>query len=227
MAYSVFRPRGARPALMNRALRSRREWQAATQAVCKAGLDPHPDAVKNWDHLAALHYIRSHTDESARVLDAGGLVHSPLVGWLSTCGYTSLHVINLSFEEDFKLGTIQYIRGDCTTTHYPNGFFDIIACLSVIEHGVGIQHFLKESHRILRPGGSLIISTDYWGHPNAIMPDDGKIFTPEEIQQIVGCATSIGFESTGAIDYETNERTIKWESEEQSYTFIIFSLMKK
>jgi SAM-dependent methyltransferase len=212
---------------MNRALRSRREWQTAAKVVCKAGLTPHPDTVKNWDHLAALHYILSHTGKPARVLDAGGLVHSPLVGWLSMHGYTSLHVINLSFEDDFTLGTIQYIRGDCARTPYPNNFFDIVACLSVVEHGVSIRHFLNESHRILRPGGSLIISTDYWGHSIATMPSDGKIFTPGEIRQIVECAISIGFEPTGAIDYETNERTIKWESEELSYTFIIFALIKK
>jgi len=45
------------------------------------------------------------------------------------------------------------------TTPYPDGFFDTIVSLEVIEHVFNPLSFLKEINRALRPGGTLIIST--------------------------------------------------------------------
>jgi len=45
------------------------------------------------------------------------------------------------------------------TIPYPDGFFDTIVSLEVIEHVFNPLSFLKEIHRALRPGGTLIIST--------------------------------------------------------------------
>jgi 2-polyprenyl-3-methyl-5-hydroxy-6-metoxy-1,4-benzoquinol methylase len=45
------------------------------------------------------------------------------------------------------------------TTPYPDGFFDTIVSLEVIEHVFNPLSFSKEINRALRPGGTLIIST--------------------------------------------------------------------
>jgi ubiquinone/menaquinone biosynthesis C-methylase UbiE len=42
---------------------------------------------------------------------------------------------------------------------YPDGFFDVVACIDGIEHLERPFDFIRESCRILRKGGSIIIST--------------------------------------------------------------------
>lgn len=216
---------------INTTLKSEREWQEAVQKVRNAGLHPHPDFPKNWDSLAALDFILKNTNKSDRVLDVGGEVYSPLVEWLFLYGYKSLHVINLSFNYDFVRGPIRYIRGNITDTSYPSGYFNVIACLSVIEHGVHIDKFLKECHRILLSGGFLIVSVDYWKDPidttgKKAYGTETKVSTPKEIQELIDLASSTGFVSTGEIDYSTEEKAVHWKRLELEFTFIVFVLMK-
>lgn len=226
-----FHPDKVSGAWMNTTLKSEREWQEAVQKIKQAGLHPHPDDPKNWDALGALDFILRHTNRSARVLDAGGEVYSPLIEWLFLYGYKFLHVINLSFNHDFARGPVQYIRGDCADTPYPSEYFGTITCLSVIEHGVHIEKFLHESYRILRSGGLLIVSTDYWKDPIGTTGKKAygtrvRVFTRKEIQELIDRASSIGFMPTGEIDYSTEEKVIHWKRVGLDFTFIVFALTK-
>jgi len=50
---------------------------------------------------------------------------------------------------------------------FEDGYFDAVACLDVIEHVLNPFFLLKEINRVLRPGGTLVISTPnmrYWYH---------------------------------------------------------------
>ena len=47
-------------------------------------------------------------------------------------------------------------------TNYRNNMFDYITSLSVIEHSINIEKYFKEMNRILKKGGMLLTSTDYW-----------------------------------------------------------------
>lgn len=153
------RPRRPHAPWMNRALRTHEESAAALAQLKTLRLHRHFNPPKNWDALAALDLILNRTETMGRILDAGGEVYSPLVEWLSLYGYRHLHVVNLAFEGDFTRGPIQYRKGDCTATPYPSGYFDVVTCLSVIEHGVDPERFLRESRRILRDTGVLIAQT--------------------------------------------------------------------
>jgi hypothetical protein len=107
----------------------------------------------------------------------------------------------------------------------------VITCLSVIEHGVDVSRFLWEAQRILRPGGFLIISTDYWTEPlittgKTAYGAEIKIFTPHGIQSILTEATSIGLAPIGEIDYSTRDKAVHWARVRLDFTFILFALTK-
>jgi len=42
---------------------------------------------------------------------------------------------------------------------YGEGEFDYVACLEGIEHAENYHHVLRECHRVLKPGGTLLLST--------------------------------------------------------------------
>lgn len=217
---------------MNAALPSRAAWEDALERVRSAGLPPHPDAPKNWDGLAALEFILARTSPSARVLDAGGEIYSPLVEWLYQWGYRSLEVLNLIFPAPFRRGAIRYTPGDCTAMPYPDASFDVIVSLSVIEHGVDTRRFLREAGRVLAPGGYLIVSTDYW--PERIdtaglraYGSDVRIFSRPDIETLQAEAVDAGFEPTGDVDYAAAERAVTWQAVSLQYTFIVLALRRR
>lgn len=216
---------------MNKILKERSEVEDSLSELRRIGLLPHSDPPKNWDALAALDFILNQTDKRSRVLDAGGEIYSPLVEWLFLYGYRFLHVINLCFDRDFNRGSIHYTRGDCTATSYPSDYFDVVTCLSVIEHGVDLKDFLKESYRILRLGGYLIVSTDYWMEPinSAGKKAYGapiKIFTQKEIQEFITLAKSKGFVLMSELNFSVGSKVVHWKRYELDYTFICFALKK-
>ncbi|MDE2713666.1 MAG: class I SAM-dependent methyltransferase, partial [Verrucomicrobiota bacterium] len=122
------------------------------------------------------------------------------------------------------------VRGDISKAPFPDAYFDGITSLSVIEHGVDIDAYFSEMSRLLRPGGLLLTSTDYW--PDKIQNKEkieayGQpvfIFSQLEIEEAVSKAAQHGLHPTGGIDFKAQNKTIGWLGFE--YTFIIFTLQK-
>jgi SAM-dependent methyltransferase len=78
--------------------------------------------------------------------------------------------IGIDFVEVPAEDGITNIIGDITKTGLDDQSFDVITCLSVIEHGVDGYKFFAECARLLRPDGTLSLSFDYWDpklHTNA------------------------------------------------------------
>ncbi len=89
----------------------------------------------------------------------------------------------------------------CTKTDldrlpFPDGFFDIIVCTEVLEHVFEYKNVLKEFSRVLKNGGTMIIT-----HPNETnwtisrfllgrrpikVPDHVNAFNPREFSAVVG-----------------------------------------
>lgn len=64
--------------------------------------------------------------------------------------------INLSF---FSAPEIEIKRGDLNQSlPYPTGMFDFVTCIEGLEHLENPFNAIREFHRILNPGGKLIIS---------------------------------------------------------------------
>ena len=215
----------------NTTLKSRSDYIQATKQVNSSGLVPHLDDCKNWDQLVALTSIVHETTREGTILDAGAEMYSPLLPNLYLYGYRHLYGINLAFADGVRHGPIKYDRGDITATAFCGEMFDAISCLSVIEHGVVLNDYFKEMSRILKPGGILVTSTDYYSSP---IPTKGKtaygvpvhIFSRREIVRALRLADEYGLHLTSPIDLECDQKPVRWERMDCEYTFLIFTLRK-
>jgi len=215
----------------NAVLQSRQERDRAIAQVTRLGLPPASDAPKNWDSLAALDCVLAHTDKRARVLDAGAELYSRTLPWLRLYGYKRLTGINLAFKKRKRVGPITYAHGDLTRSGYDAGTFDAITCLSVLEHGVDLAAYFREMARILKPGGVLITSTDYWETP---IDAKGRqaygvpvhVFTRREIRKAIKIAGRNGLVLTGRLDLACDEKVVHWQEADLDFTFLVFTFKK-
>ena len=201
-------------------------------AECKRlSLPLHRDRPKNWDALGAVSTILNTLGTDLRVLDAGAARYSSVLPWLRLLGVRDLVGNNLEFAKTTQHGTVRFEPGDITRTQYRDEWFDAVTCMSVIEHGVPLDAFLAESARILRPGGLLVVSTDYDQQP----PDTTgktaygvpvKIFSPADIRGLVEAASEHGLELTGELRLDHAERPVHWKRTDLDYTFIRLAFTK-
>jgi len=215
----------------NAVLQSRAEVEAAVAQTRRLGLFLPHDRSKCWDSLAALDAILRRTGPDARVLDAGAALYSLILPWLWLYGYRRLIGINVEFKKPIRRGSIRYLPGDFTRTRFADATFDAVTCLSVIEHGVDLTEYFREMARILRPGGVLITSTDYFEEP---LETGGReaygtpvhVFCRSEIEASLALAGRYGFRLTGPLDLHCNERPVHWGRMGLDFTFVIFTLRK-
>src|SRR5690349_1144037 len=215
----------------NAVLKNRQALDEAVKQVKRLGLPVVADTPKNWDTLAALDCILSNTSRKSRILDAGAETYSRILPWLSLYRYEKLDGINIVFTQAKRLGPITYRPGDITCTDYQGETFDAIACLSVIEHGIDLTSYFKEAARILKPGGVLITSTDYWQSPIDTRGQQRygapvRILTTDQIRGAIELAARYGLGLTSEIDFTCQEKVVHWEELDLEYTFIIFTMRK-
>jgi len=220
-----------RAGLPNGMLKSRAEWQQATNEAKRLHVPLHRSEEKNWDHLAAVDAIVGTKPQSACILDAGAEFYSNVLPALYVYGYRHLYGMNLSFTDAARRGSIRYIPGDITRTDFADGFFDAVTCMSVIEHGVPLEPYFREMYRVLKPGGLLITSTDYFTEPIETGNKSAhgapiKVFCKPEVEEMIALAKRCGFETTAEIDLDGAERTVRWDKFDLEYTFLIFTLRK-
>jgi SAM-dependent methyltransferase len=207
------------------------QWQAAVRTCRELRLPLHRDRPKNWDALGAVATVLDSCGTQARVLDAGSARYSPVLPWLRLYGLSDLVGVNLEFGRPVQRDGVVFQYGDITDTGFPEGRFDAVTCMSVIEHGVPIEPFLAESARILAPGGVLVVSTDYDQDP----PDTTgitmygrpvRIFDPAQITDLVAAAERHGLHLMGELRLAHTERPVHWKRTGLDYTFVRLSLRK-
>lgn len=229
----AYRPRGVPSISSNSgALKSRSVWERAVSEVEALGLPKHVDGPKNWDSLIALQQILKSQDRSERILDAGAEVYSVILPWLYLYGYRNLIGINLTFQKPDRRGQIQYEFGDITDTRFESASFGAITCLSVIEHGVNQEAYFREASRLLKPGGLLFTSTDYY--PERI-DTRGKeayggpvvIFSRQDVEAMLEIAGRFGLYPVDTVDLDCQEKPVRWERLDLDYSFIAFTMQKR
>jgi len=93
-----------------------------------------------------------------RVLDVpageGALAYS-----LQKSGFTDIHCLDIN-AQNFKLEGVSFLQYNANDElPYPNDHFDYVLSIEGIEHFESPWVFIKELTRVLKPGGTMLIST--------------------------------------------------------------------
>lgn len=215
----------------NRPLQTQADVAYAEALLREAALPLHGDWVKNWDNYLVIADALLHTDPHAPVLDAGADMDSPFLRGLAQNGFTDLTGINLLFDQPVARDGVQYQYGDITQTDFADQSFAYVACISVIEHGVDAATFFAEMARILRPGGRLFVSTDYW--PYALTTEGRtafdvpvKIFDHFEIAQMTETARAVGLAVTSGVHLGCTDRVVNWIGLDYTFINLVFDRVR-
>lgn len=233
---------------VNSALKERHEIDECLAGISGVSRIKLCNQTKAWDTWKAYEFIADHVSPQAYVLDAGTR-ECRILEVLYERGFRHLYGCDLASVERRRLiepyirsrdfcnlvlsvcgcGPLRLTRRDIHNTGYPSGRFDVVTCISVIEHGISEESFFEEMRRIIRAGGYLLLSTDYWEtkiSTSGITPYGlpWKIFDRSQIEDLVQTAGMKGFVLSEPIDFSVVEPVITWE--DRHYTFLFFVLRK-
>jgi len=235
----------------NSVLKNLSEVNYAINNLHSLGLFAHPDKVKSWDTYKMVKII-SEGDRSSFILDVG-CNGSPILSILKRLGFKNLYGCDLFLKkipstlteivyplyrpiiEMYEDKTFNISIQNLEETNFKDKMFDYITSLSVIEHGVNIRNYFKEMNRIMKKGGILLTSTDYW--PDKILniiktkhnprDDPDNVFSKEEIEKDVLKAAELnGLILTEPIDFSFEDKVVHYNVTGLDYTFIFFALKK-
>jgi SAM-dependent methyltransferase len=181
------------------------------------------DEIKSWDVLRSVEFIEKHLPKQASVLDIGAFA-SEILSVLYKAGYRNLAGVDLNpkLRQAPYADTIRYEISDFMQTPFEDASFDAVTSISVIEHGFQSQRLLRETSRLLRPGGYFIASFDYWPQKIDVGAQkffgmDWLIFSEQDVRNFIEEAVEFGLRPAGSLRFEATERAIDCVG--QRYTF--------
>jgi SAM-dependent methyltransferase len=237
----------------NSVLRTYSEVADAKKGLRALNLFLHHDSIKSWDTYKMIDII-SKADRNSFVLDVG-CNDSPILPMLKRLGFNNLYGCDLLLKPRYKYKFMNTIYSlykkeykpiidmhhanplnlsiqNLEETNYQNNMFNFITSLSVIEHGVDVNKYFREMSRILKKGGCLLTSTDYWPektiNTKCVLsqgtPD--KIFDRIEIEDLIAIGEKSGLKLIEPLDYTHTNKVVHWKQTGLDYTFIFFAMKK-
>lgn len=226
-------------------IRVLQNWQEIGDSILslqRAGLPTHATTQKNWDHYLLVDLL-AQTDRDGLIADLGcGEGHT--LSLLHALGFKDVHGI------DYKIGwrvrakqlitmkrekslqpPFRLHSGNISQTPLASATCDFAISVSTLEHGVDLESFFSEAGRILKPGGTLFITTDYWEqaiNTNGAAHAFGlpwKIFCKDKIADLIHSAGNHGLNlaQPGPVP-ACKDRPVSWQGE--NYTFIALQFKK-
>lgn len=229
---------------INSILKNSREIEDAAFEFDKAAIYISAGA-KAWDMWKAFDFIRCHQKKDAFILDVGTF-KSRMLEVLYCDGYRNLYGCDIGGVEWSRplflylrrrrfwdlarwlcqKGPIHLSRQDLQKTKYAASQFDCITSISVIEHGVDSRSYLKEMSRLLKPGGYLITSCDYW--PESISTVNylpyglsWNIQSQKDIEGLIILAGDYNLIPVEPMDFTCGEPIVKWNEREYTFAFLV------
>jgi SAM-dependent methyltransferase len=189
----------------------------------------HRDYYKNWDMYYLTQFF-SNLHSEIKILDSGcwGL---QTAGVLKYLGYTDITCIDLyrkekHWNQDLKMNLIlntKLEKGNAEKTRFSDRNFDLITSVSVIEHGVNLNNFLKESSRILKNGGFLFLTCDYWQDKIDVEDKNWNIFNRNEIVNLISIAENNNLKLLVPQKIpQCGEKVVKFLGYEYTFMLLIF-----
>lgn len=209
------------------------EYESALGWARSAGLPLHAAPSKNWDSRIALDAIRRRIGPNELIVEAGGERFSVMAHWLRRAGYRNVVVYNLVFAgREERIGGIDHRYGDITRLPHEEGSVGAITCLSVVEHGVPLREFFAESARLLRPGGVLFVSTDFFPEPtetDGLRRFDAPVvvFDSVSLAELRAEAARAGFTETEDLVVGAPDRCVEWDEMSLRYTFVALTFVRR
>ncbi len=113
---------------------------------------------------------------------------------------------------DVPVPGVQYVVGDLLKAPFPDGFFQNVTCLSVIEHEVDFKQFASEASRLLSQNGKLYLTFDYW---TPKITTDFKLFGKKwnlldknDVVNLVQTLKSSGLHISQDIDWSLGQQVV-------------------
>jgi SAM-dependent methyltransferase len=102
--------------------------------------------------------------EAGRAIEIGfgaGVYLPTLAGCFSKVVATDLDQAHLDHAQPLlgRYANLELVADDITNSRLPAGAFDLVLCSEVLEHIPGTPRVLAGIHRLLKPGGLLLLST--------------------------------------------------------------------
>lgn len=212
---------------MNEVLKTQSHIDISTEYIKACGWITHDCVQKNWDLAHVLPCLRN-----GNILDMGCF-----------CSFILPNAVKMGLSGDFhgidtvdipakmRVNMCRYHKMDLCHTTFGDGYFDIVTCLSVLEHDVNHEAFIKESSRLVKSGGSLFVTFDYWPTKYQNLPSEWKILDHTDGINLIRLAESNGFRLTGPMNWNVMDKVLQGEwffpVKNVGYTFAYMEFRKQ
>ena len=214
---------------INRALQTRAEIDQCTALLQQYEAQEHPIGCKNWDISLILPRLVDGT-----MLDMGCSGGSVILENALRFG-----VEGRKIGIDYTLDTapvegIEKMVMDLMHTTFENNYFQTLFCLSVLEHAVDYHELARECSRLLKTGGELWITHDYFDpKPSTegmkLYSLSWDILDRKDVERLIEEMKSVGLNISSPVDFTTTEAVINptyCSPAPVSYSFMILHFIK-